>query len=265
MTDQQYYECYEQLVNVLAQTGKLDGDMFYSIYEGKIRPIVRNVFSEYAGLFTSFDAEDVYQDIFIKIWTRCVGAYFMNDKYEKDAAWFLGWCKIVAKNHVTSLLRRSSLKTADTIDDPDHPLVVTDGSDPSRDVAARDSVKTVFIEALALNCKPEMKLTWFGVYLSVWTGEAEDRIDANRVFIARYSGKTLGELFDYVGKTLVRTVPETEDLVKKLGKELGAVKDGRAKRDAALGDLLGDDPVGKISDWIYKVNKKLGETLPLEV
>ena len=81
MTDQQYYEAFSRLCATLAEKNELDAELFREIYDGKIKPIVRNSFSEVSSNFNSIDLEDAYQDLFIKLWTRCVGAYFTNGKY----------------------------------------------------------------------------------------------------------------------------------------------------------------------------------------
>ncbi|MBR0303663.1 MAG: sigma-70 family RNA polymerase sigma factor [Clostridia bacterium] len=262
MTDQQYYECYSKLVERLAATHELDRYLFCSIFEGKIKPIIRNIFSGYSEHFSAIDIEDVYQDIFVKLWTNSVSAYFMNEKYESDASWFLGWCKIVAKNHVTSLLRRRSLKASETIDDPERPVVAVDPDAAADEVSNREAVASVLRSVASLPSKIEMKLVWYGIYLLVYRGEAEDRIEANRVFVERFSGVSWREL----SERAVLWLCETEET---LGEDCGAAALERASSDGAsedvIGDMLGDDPIGKISDWIYKINKRLKDSLPSEV
>ena len=263
MTDQQYYDNYSKLVFHLAECHELDRFLFSAIFEGKIKPMIKNTFSSYSDRFSAIDIEDVYQDIFIKLWTRCVSAYFMNEKYETDAAWFLGWCKIVVKNHITSLLRRPSLRTNETIDDPDRPLVLSAPGDASADVANREAVAAVFRAVAALPSKIEMKLVWYEIYLLVYSGEAKDRIEANRVFIERRSNITFGELMAHV---LSGLYDASSAMGEDCGAEaLGALGEGFDAMNEKIGDALGNDPVGKISDWIYKINKKLKETLPTEV
>jgi len=255
MTDQQYYDCYAKLASNLVEYHELDRDLFYAIFEGKIKPIIKNTFFDIAGSFTSIDLEDVCQDIFIKLWTRCVGAYFMNEKYETNAAMFLGWCKIVAKNHVTSLLRKKSLRPSETLDDPDHPIVVADMHDPSSELIRTEAVRAVFRAASALPSKAELKLTWFSVYLLIYSGEASDRIEATHMFCERYADAALGDVMRDVESRIA-------DLC-----DLSDVKDEieRGRSDEPLGELLGDEPLAKVSDWLYKINKRLANSLPSEV
>lgn len=263
MTDQQYFDCFNDIVKGLSNTGSIDDGLFYVVFEGKIKPIIRNVYSELFGKFSSIDYEDLCQDIFLKIWTRCVGAYFLNDNYDKNAAMFLGWCKVVIKNHVTSLIRKRSMRDHETLDDPDHPVTVSDGTDPSRSLAEADTVRTVITAVLGLNTADEMKLTWLGVYLPVYTGEADDRIEATHLFCDRFSDKTFGDVLSYA-----ENVFETKDAIgfgaSHLKKLSGGVNGGPLK-EKRVGDSLGDDPLGKVSDRLYKINKKLAAKLPLEV
>ena len=263
MTDQHYFDCFNDLAKGLSDTGSIDDGLFYAIFEGKIKPIIRNVYSELFGRYSSIDFEDLCQDIFLKIWTRCVGAYFLNENYEKNAAMFLGWCKVVVKNHVTSLIRKKSVRDHETLDDPDHPVTVTDGKDPSGDLAETDTVKTVILTVLGLSATAEMKLTWLGVYLPIYSGDADGRIDATHLFCDRFSNKTFGDVFEYAKSIL--------DSSAKLGvggaylKDLESdVKNGSLS-DRVVGESLGDDPLGKVSDRLYKVNKKLSAKLPTEV
>ena len=267
MTDQQYFECYAELVNKLASSRELDDELFYRIFEGKIKPIVRNAYMPAAGYFAAFDFDDVCQDIFIKLWTRCVGAYFMNDKYEKDPAWFLGWCKIVIKNHVTSLLRNKGNFAKDPLEDPDHPVTVSVYSDPSKDLILHEVLTSMCRALFSLSSKPEMKLTWLGVYLPVYCGEAADKIEANHLFIERYLGGTLRDLSLGVKAELEETpfFGEVADGFSRITDEIGQERGGVRKEDAEVRELLGDDPLGKISDWVYKINKKLAEGLSSKV
>jgi|GEM_PF-3051406 DNA-directed RNA polymerase specialized sigma24 family protein len=267
MTDQQYFDCYARLAAELVERHELNKELFYAIFEGKIKPIIKNVFADLSDRFAAVDLEDLYQDIFIKIWTRCVGAYFMNEKYETSAPMFLGWCKIVAKNHVTSMLRKKSLRAAETLDDPDHPVTVADTSEPISYIEQNDAVRSVFHAVLSLSSKVELKLSWFGVYLLVYGGEASDRTEATRLFAKRYAGETLGDLFLTVKSSLLSAdrIGIVEAEFSHISEELYRKDDGRLKKDIMMGELFGDDPLGKISDWLYKVNKKLANTLPAEV
>ena len=65
MTDQQYFDAYRELVVALYERHELDAGIFYGIYEGKIKPIVKNVYDRFGASFSSFDLNDIYQDIFI--------------------------------------------------------------------------------------------------------------------------------------------------------------------------------------------------------
>ncbi len=267
MTDQQYIECYTELVGTLTAKHELDDELFYRIFEGKIKAIVRNAYMPAAKNFSSFDFEDVCQDVFIKLWTKCVGAYFMNDKYEKDPAWFLGWCKIVVKNHVTSLLRDRSNFAQDPIDDPDRPVNVSVYSDPSKDIMLRELLVSMCSSVISLSSKAEMKLTWLGVYLPVYCGDAADKIEANHFFVEKYLDGTLYDLLLGVEKYL-SDAGLSDDVahgMSEIAEELDRESGGARRRDAAMKDLLGDDPLGKISDWVYKINKKLSESLSPEV
>ena len=49
-----------------------------------------------------------------------------------------------------------------------------------------------------------------------------------------------------------------------INKELDRVSGGVRKRDIPMREMLGDDPLGKISDWVYKINKKLTEGMSAE-
>ena len=256
MTDQQYYEAFSRLCATLAEKNELDAELFREIYEGKIKPIVRNSFSEVSSSFNSIDLEDAYQDLFIKLWTRCVGAYFMNGKYEISAPMFLGWCKIVIKNHVTSMIRKKSLRAAETLDDPDHPVTVADPSDPSAGLIDRDAVGAVFGAVLNVSAKCEMKLTWLGVYVPVYDGEADDRIAATHLFYDRWAPKTYRAVL-----TGVKSSPGAAKIYGSVSK-LDALD---TDNPATVGEDLGDDPLGKISDRLYKINKKLAGVLPTEV
>ncbi len=260
MTDQEYYECYSLLESRLVETHELDPEIFLDIFEGKIKPIIRNTFTGLSGVFAATDLEDLYQDIFVKLWTRCVGAYFMNEKYETSAAWFLGWCKTVAKNHVTSLIRKKSERASETLDDPDHPITVVAPGDPAEEIARTEAVATVFSAIPSLPSKAELKLTWLSVYLSLYEGESADRIEATHLFCDKYRECTLGDVLSDVNDAAARCGVFTDkDALAPVMTELGD------KRDALLSDVLGYDPLGKVSDWLYKVNKKLSTTLPPEV
>lgn len=258
MTDQQYYGAFSKLCETLAERGELDSELFREIYEGKIKAIVRNTFSEAAGYFNSVDLEDMYQDLFIKLWTRCVSAYFTNGKYEISAPMFLGWCKVVIKNHVTSMIRKKSLRAVETLDDPDHPITVTDGSDPSSGIIGGDAVSAVFKAALGVSARPEMKLTWFGVYAPVYDGEADGRIAATHLYFERWADKTYRD---------VRRGVEESDGVRRVFGDDTADRFAPLDTDSSVtvAEDLGDDPLGKISDRLYKMNKKLANALPSEV
>ena len=266
MTDQQYCDHFNELVRVLEEKKELDDELFGAIFEEKIKPIVRKAFSPYAGNFAYFSQEDVCQDIFIKLWTRCVGAYFMNDKYEKDPAWFLGWCKIVVNNHVTSLLRNRGNFGSDPLDDPDRPAIYSVCTDPSKELILRDVIKHMCSLVVSLPSKAEMRLTWLGVYLPVYVGDVTDKIESNHLFVEKYLSGTLYDLASDVVNEM-RDLPFLEDaaqgmdgLMKELDKEIGGARRG----DIAMEDLLGDDPLAKISDWVYKINKKLADSLSEE-
>ncbi|MBQ7714948.1 MAG: hypothetical protein IJT70_03655 [Clostridia bacterium] len=265
MTDLQYTGLYGQLVDILNSSGELDPDIFYAVFDGKIRPMIMKSFSGLEHYFASFDLEDVTNDIFIKLWSGCVPAYFANEKYEHSPTWFLGWCKVVIKNHITSLLRKRSLRPEDTIDDPEHPLNVSDGSDPSKDIVIRESVSIVYRAVLALPSKPEMKLTWYGVYDLVFGREAYDKIGANRLFLKKYGDMPISYLYSCVSDFILST--EWLGIGKDDLAPLGVgIADGERTNDCViLSSLLGDEPLSKISDWIYKINKKLSDSLPGEV
>ncbi len=266
MTDLQYTELYERLVVILNASGELDADIFYSIFDGKIRPIVMKSFSGLERYFASFDIEDVTNDIFVKLWSGCVAAYFSNEKYEHSPTWFLGWCKVVIKNHITSFLRKRSLRPEETLDDPEHPLNVSDGSDPSKEIVIRETVSTVYRAVLALPGKPEMKLVWYGVYDLVFGREAYDKIGANRLFLKKYSERPVSYLYSSVADFILSSewLGINADDLSPLGSELDAGgEDALSGRYVA--SLLGDEPLAKISDWIYKINKKLSESSPAEV
>lgn len=262
MTDREYFDCYERLSEILYEKHELDVDLFVSIFEGKVKPIIKNSFSGLADRFASIDLEDLYQDIFIKIWTRCVGAYFMNENYETSAAWFLGWCKTVAKNHVTSLLRKKSLKNNETLDDPEHPVTVSNSTDVSENIVNSDAVATVIKAASSLPSKAEMKLTWLGTYLLIYNGDASDRIEATHVFCERFADITFGSLLSEV-----KTMASQSPVLTGADVDFSSIEDelkGELK-DARVGDALGGEPLSKVSDWLYKINKKLTGILPEEV
>lgn len=256
MTDTQYYEAFSLLCSTLSEKNELDAELFREIYEGKIKPIVRNSFSEVSSNFNSIDLEDAYQDLFIKLWTRCVGAYFMNDKYEISAPMFLGWCKIVIKNHVTSMIRKRSLRAEETLDDPDHPITVADSSDPSSAHIDRDAVGAVFNAVLKVGAKNEMKLTWLGVYVPIYDGEADDRIAATHLFYDRWEKETY--------RALLCGVKSSHGAVK-IYRDVSKLDALDTDNPTTVGEDLGDEPLGKISDRLYKINKKLANVLPTEV
>ena len=85
MTDNEYFEAFSLLCEKLAKTKELDGELFWTIFEAKIRPIVKNAFSEVSSYFNAIDLEDMYHDLYIKLWRTSVAAYFMNEQYEIDA------------------------------------------------------------------------------------------------------------------------------------------------------------------------------------
>lgn len=264
MTDKQYYEAYDILLRGVAERGELDDEVFFSIFEGKIRTIIRNVYYECSCNFASIDLEDICQDIFILLWKKSMSCYFLNEKYEKNASWFLGWCKIVVKNYVTTLLRRKSLKFGETLDDPDHPITVTDTSDSFAPVMMQEEVLAVYRFAVGLSSKIPMKFTWLGIYDLIYGGEAADKIEANHIFLERYSEKSLGFLWKDIKEFLTSRgiINSSEDCVNQIESALDA--DGGLMRNTLLKEYLGNDRLAKISDWVYKMNKKLTEGLPEE-
>ena len=198
MTDLEYSVYFDELLKRVNETKELDEEIFGAIFEAKIKPIVRNVFMPVARSFVYFDVEDVANDIFIKLWSKSVVGYFMNDKYEKNAAWFLGWCKIVVKHHVDSLFRNRANLGVDPIDDPDHPVNVQVYDEEYKKLILREVIKQLCSKVICLSSKTEMKLTWLAVYLPVYAGDVVDKIESNHRYIDKYGSGTLDGLADGV-------------------------------------------------------------------
>ncbi len=267
MTDTQYFELYNILSSGIAENGTLDGDAFLAIFEGKIKPIIHNAFSGAASLFPSVDMDDMYQDIFVLLWKKSVPCYFLSDKYEKDAVWFLAWCKVVCNNYVTSTLRKEFLRNTETLDDPEYPIITGENEKGYEGMIHREALTSVWRYAALLPVKVEMKLVWYCVYGMIFSGECENRISANHMFLEKYSKKTLGELYD----DAVRRADGSElidigrDGREEIESELAKTRDGTLCSLIEAGALLGEKPLSKISDWLYKINKRLADEMPREV
>ncbi len=261
MTNQEYSDLFGQLADTVRERGEVDADIFLCIFNDKIVPIIRNAFAELGGVFSYVDLEDVKQTLFIKLWKKSVLAYFANESYQHTPSWFLGWCRVVVKNYLTSLLRKRSEKHQLTIDDPDHPIVVSCDADYLEKIIIVEKLKDVFSAVLALKTKIEIKLTWLEVYLMIYGGAALNRIEATHIFCEKYADKTFSELSEDVLRDLSSSSfiadPETwKDAIEgEIAKKSGDVP----KADVTVGELLGDEPLARVSDWIYKVNSKLAE------
>lgn len=266
MTDSQYFGLYSSLVSKLQGTGEFDGDIFYTIFEGKIRPIIYNAFNEHRALFSFFDTEDVCQDLFIILWKKSAPCYFLSDKYENDPVWYLAWCKIVCTNYVTSLLRKHSLKGTESVDDPDRPSTVGNRETGFDSIVYKETVSAVYRFTALLSAKVEMKLVWYCIYNLIYSGACENKISANRVFLEKCPEKTLGQLYsEILSCTEDIGMPIGDEGEKKMEKELSENVGGKPHGNAVVGELLGERPAAKISDWVYKINKKLSEEMPQEV
>lgn len=274
MTDAQYLELYDSLVTKIVSHGELDGDIFYSIYEAKIKPIVYNVFSGYTFLFSSFNMEDIFQDIFVLLWKKSVPCYFLREKYDKyrnnlenDAKTYLGWCRKVSANFVTSKLRKRSLRSTGSTDDPEVPIVVAGDERGFDAVIHKESINCIYRFVSRLSSKLEMKLVWYGIYDLIYSGECDNKISANRVFLERSLGKTIGELYAETLRCIEGDlgINLSDEDKKKMENELSKEVESKLMKDIVLADLMNGRFDSKISDWVYKINKKLADEMPREV
>lgn len=263
MTDVRYTEAFEKMYFIIESKHILDESLFFEIFDGKLRPIAYNALAGFGGLFNEADREDALQDVFLVLWKKCVVSYFLNDKYEKEPVMFLSWCKIVIKNYITTLARRKAHSATEDIDDPERPAVALGTfEEPGRSLINRETVKDVYSFVIGMKARIQIKLTWITVYSFIFLGHTKNRIEATHKYVDVFYGKKLFDIYSFLKAALEQTkwLSFTDGQRETLEDAL----DGGAG-DTCLKDYLEEEDLSKISDWIYKVNKKIAEALPREV
>lgn len=269
MTDTLYFETYEKLLYVIESRRELDETLFLRIFDGKIKPIIYSSFAKLAAHFNSEDVEDVCQDIFLLLWKKSVIGYFLNAKYEKSPLWFLSWCKVVVNNYLITKVRKKSNRPAEELDNPERPLFISDASEePGHRMVNREAVKLVYSGVIRMNTKPAMKLTWLGVYTFIYLGYVANRIEAIHKFLERFYCKSLNDIYAFTESALGGT-----EWLALSASEKSVISEELERRsgDGALGESLlstfieEENALAKVSDWLYKINKRLIEALPREV
>lgn len=272
MTDEIYRERYLLLEKCVHENGELDGELMYEIYEGKIKAIVINAYKSFGTKIDGVEYEDLFHDIFIILWEKSLEKYFLNPAYEKTGAVeYLKWCKIVASNYIKTVAKKKANRVVrEELDNEEKPFTIAGTPFTALDeLIYKEDVRYIYNLVSSLHSKIEMKLVWYGVFNRVYSGFSENKIKATHDFINSCSDKSLKEVY---GECLQMFASDKYSWAKVSALGLSSMEsaldkvldDGTRSGDRIMGELLGDNPAGKISDWIYKITVKLEEIIAKE-
>ncbi len=272
MTDERYRERYLLLEKSVRAKGELDGELMYEIYEGKIKAIVINAYKSFGSKIDGIEYEDLFHDVFIILWEKSAEKYFLNPAYEKTGAVeYLKWCKIVVSNYIKTIAKKKANRLGtEELDNEEKPFTLAGEPFTALDeLIYKEDVRLIYNLVAGLRSKIEMKLVWYGVFNRVYSGFSENKIKATHDFIESCSCKTVREVY---GECLQMFASDKyswaqlsalglDNMEAALNKHLD---DGSLSGDRIMGELLGDNPAGKVSDWIYKITVKLEEAIARE-
>lgn len=263
MTDARYVELYELLEKSVRETGRTDSDVMNEIFEGKIVAMVYKAYGEYKDTLDGFTkSEDLCHDVLLKLWEKTADMYFNNPNYTTSPIGYLKWCKAVTRNYIKTLIRK--INTGGTRAIPEGMDIPDEGGPGPSDIINKDDILYIYNTVAALKSKVEMKLAWYGVFNRIYTGYSKDKIRATRSFAEEAADRTLYDIFadqshffvnsEYSCVKISRaSLLEMKEALDKM------TADGRRLGEVTMGELLGDKPLAKISDWVYKINQKLLE------
>lgn len=272
MTDERYRERYLLLENAVRENGSLDGEIMYEIYEGKIKAIVINAYRNSGAKIEGIEYDDLFHDVFIILWEKSVDKYFLNPRYEETGpVQYLKWCKIVATNYIKTLAKKKANRMGtEELDNEEKPYTLAGTPFTALDeLIYKEDVRFIYNMVAKLHSKIEMKLVWYGVFNRVYSGFSENKIKATHDFIDSCMHKTVrevyGECLQMFGSDKYAWAQISASGLETMESALNKVlEDGKCSGERVMGDLLGDNPAGKISDWIYKITGKIEEAIVKE-
>lgn len=266
MSDEKYFKLYGLLEESVYKSGKVDQYILYEICREKLNSIIGKAYGEVAGKLDIIEYEDLCNDIYLILLRSVADKYFKNPSYETGPILFLKWSKVVTKNYILSVLRKGSVKLkkkTEELDPEDKPHSWASADDNVlRDMINKEDIRIVYNTVAALDSKIEMKLVWFGVVTEIYTGNSADRKRATHSFVDNCSNMALDDIFEkQVGifkESEYECLKVNDRLLEEMRRSLDKTDgDGRRLGAQPMGKYLGDDPLGKVSDWIFKINKKL--------
>lgn len=222
--------------------------------------------------------EDIFQDVYIRVWTHAFRILFTDEGLNADPVVFARWLATVTKNRISDYIRRASGQDART----EVRRRGADGQDedPFLRVAApdfseeRDRARGLLLEAvdrvMGKGSSLHIDLAWLAYMLLVLT-EGAERGKASGLVALRYGDLTLREMYQAVvcdAHTVswmrISSAALEQMQSRLLEKDEKGVVYGRAVFSSFFMKKGG---AASVSDWVNRVNgriRKILEALPKE-
>ena len=254
-------EKYEKMLHELFECEPICHQTLCEVVKEFLTPHIRNMCFHDSALRGGGYEEDILQNTTIRIIKHCIVGFFLREEQiNTDLDEFEKWIFVVARNVKRDCSAKVRKGLCLPIDDVERSLVdevPEDGLEENREVL-RWAVDRVFaMEGVGVY----KTLTWFAVSL-VMLYEGETKIKSTDYVYEYFKDKTLFEMYDILMRYSKKldwlhiSHLHKKRIEQVLNEPYFGMKTGELKYHQLFTKKGGK---GSISDWIYKINKKLKE------
>lgn len=236
--------------------------------EAVLLPYIKNIL--YTKKSDPALAEDIMQDVHIKLLKTVVTHFFLREDGEKDETALMKWMYVVAKNATLTTLKRAGKNMhlpleyendeGDTV-----PVPVTEkriDTQPGRMMELRNEIKQCLSFILDFGSEAHITLSCLMINL-LMLELGSDRIEAKRQFTEMFSEKTLDDILSTFrtytcgNSWLGITEQQVKNCERKLEKPFKGIRTGSLPMKAFA---MKKGLENSLSDWLNRMDERLSET-----
>lgn len=240
------------------------------VSEALLKPFINNnVRNSQAARSDLNFAGDIMNDVHLKLMTKIVTHFFLrdSDEEEKDALGLTRWMFTVARNATLTALKKSGSRIPvsliqDNDDEEEYELPIADGAaerQPGVLMEQRESVSECFRHVIDTSSAGYIILSTLSIYMiTLETGSS--RIEAERIFVERFSEKPLDEILAYLSENIRKRpwLDISNTQLNRFKEKLDAPIDGRRSGEYPLKDFAMKKGLDNtLSDWLNRMDARL--------
>ena len=261
---------FDIVVNAIIYQDQND-ELVYGILKRLVSPTLRRYCAP--GRLLNGQEDDLFHEICIRLMKKFVPAFWSKHGENADTAalaqYFCRWLRTLARNYCNDQYRKALLLRSPlmSLEDLGTELSESDSKKLEELAEKRELLTYAFSIVLDASNDVHIILTWLGMSLLILVND-KDRIRINQSFIDTASHKSLYELRDLLYRCAdsIDWMVISDDQKAKIDTRLDAAcPDGRKMGQRLYSEFYMErDPKAAISDWYYRMNRKIQKVIENE-